>query len=326
MLHPLGFRSHLTSSECAIRRLFDLYIYGISLRRDAVWEQGTRYPNIDQRNGAHTMADESNPADSLGNDGLAVETSDDELVIWATIDRPDQRNALSEDVMRGLLDVAEYADEGSARVIVIRGAGGTFCSGGDMTEFPLGQGTQEYRKNFSGLSVLIQELQATSALTVAAVEGYCLAGGLGLASACEFVVAHEDAEFGTPEVEIGLFPAQAMAPITRAASEKAALKLLFTGERVDAAEAKRIGLVTDVAADAAFEDDLQSLVDKLASNSPTLISMGKEAYYEQRQMGFDSALAYLKEIITLVAMSDQTEEGINAFLTNSEPDWRGRES
>ncbi len=271
------------------------------------------------------MTTESGPAAELSRDDLAVDISDDELVIRAIINRPENRNALSEGVMHGLFDVAEYADDGPARVIVIRGAEGTFCSGGDMTEFPIGQGTQAYRENFSGLSVLIQELQATSALTVAAVEGYCLAGGLGLASACEFVLAHEAAQFGTPEVEIGLFPAQAMAPITRAATEKAALKLLFTGERVDATEAKRIGLVTDVAADGEFEAELQSLVDELAANSPTLISMGKEAYYEQRQMGFDSALAYLKEIITLVAMSDQTEEGINAFLTDSEPDWRGRE-
>lgn len=263
-------------------------------------------------------------SEALSRDDLAVTVSEDELVVRTTIDRPDQRNALSEDVMHGLLDVFEYANDGPARVIVIRGAGGTFCAGGDMKEFPLGQDTQAYRRSFSALSTVIQEMHATDALTVAAVEGYCLAGGLGLASACEFVLADEEAHFGTPEVEIGLFPAQAMAPITRAATEKAALKLLFTGERIDASEAHRIGLVTDVADSDSFDEELEALVDELAANSPVLISMGKEAYYEQRQLGFDSALAYLKEIITLVAMSEETEEGINAFLTDSEPDWRGR--
>lgn len=262
---------------------------------------------------------------ALTRDALDVTVSDDELVIRATIDRADQRNALSEGVMRGLLDVFEAADDGPPRVIVIRGAGGNFCSGGDMTEFPIGQGTQAYRESFGALSMLLEEMQATDALTIAAVEGYCLAGGLGLASACEFVLASEDANFGTPEVDIGLFPAQAMAPITRAASEKAALKLLFTGERIDAEEAKRVGLVTDVVPEDDFDEELDDLVDTLAANSPTLISMGKESYYEQRQMDFSSALAYLKEIITLVAMSDETEEGINAFLTDREPEWKGRE-
>ncbi|MXR52723.1 enoyl-CoA hydratase [Halovenus sp. WSH3] len=263
-------------------------------------------------------------AEPLSTDDLAVTTSDDGLVVRATIDRPDQRNALGETVIHGLRDVLDAADEGEQRVVVIRGAEGTFCSGGDMTEFPIGQGTQAYRENFGSLAGLIEKMHATDALTVAAVEGYCLAGGLGLASACEFVLASADAEFGTPEVEVGLFPAQAMAPIARAGSEKAVLDLLFTGKRIDAERAREIGLVTDVVPAAALDEELDDLVDTLAANSPVLIAMGKEAYYEHRDMGFGEALAYLKEMITLIAMSDETEEGIDAFLTDSEPDWRGR--
>ena len=269
------------------------------------------------------MSDSASGGD-LSNEDLSVAVSDDGLVVRATIDRPDRRNALGESVTRGLHDVLDAADAGPQRVVVIRGAEGTFCSGGDMTEFPIGQGTQAYRENFGALAGLIEKMHATDALTVAAVEGYCLAGGLGLASACEFVLASADAEFGTPEVEVGLFPAQAMAPIARAGSEKAVLDLLFTGKRVDAERAREIGLVTRVADPDDFEDALDDLVDTLAANSPVLIAMGKEAYYEHRDMGFGEALSYLKEIITLVAMSDETEEGINAFLTDSEPDWRGR--
>ncbi len=273
-------------------------------------------------------------ADSLSSDDLLVEASADDLVVRATIDRPERRNALNDEVIRGLEDVLSAADSGPTRVVVIRGSGGTFCSGGDLQEFPIGQGTQAYRESFGGLSGLIERMYATDALTVAAVEGHCLAGGLGLATACEFVLASADAEFGTPEVDVGLFPAQAMAPITRAASEKAALKLLFTGERVGAEEALEMGLVTDVVgleagADAdpdadAFDEALEDLVDTLASNSPALISMGKEAYYEQREMPFGAALSYLKEMIAMIAMSEDTEEGIDAFLTDREPEWRGR--
>jgi len=263
-------------------------------------------------------------SEHLSNEDLSVTVSEDDLVVRATIDRPDQRNALGESVIRGLHDVLAAADDGDQRVVVIRGAEGTFCSGGDMSEFPIGQGTQAYRENFGALAGLIEKMHATDALTVAAVEGYCLAGGLGLASACEFVLASADAEFGTPEVEVGLFPAQAMAPIARAGSEKAVLDLLFTGKRIDADRAQEIGLVTDVVPSERFDAELDDLIDTLAANSPVLIAMGKEAYYEQREMGFGEALAYLKEIITLIAMSDETEEGINAFLTDSEPDWRGR--
>jgi enoyl-CoA hydratase len=261
----------------------------------------------------------------LSNEDLAVAVSGDDLVVWATIDRPEERNALNGNVIGGLQDALAFADDGDARVFVIRGAEGTFCSGGDLSDMgeAFGAGSMAYREQFSGLADLVEGMTAANVLTVAAVEGFCLAGGLGLATACEFVFAHEAATFGTPEVDVGLFPAQAMAPIMRAADEKAGLKLLFTGEFVDAAEAANIGLVTDVATDD-FEDELTELVDTLANNSPALIELGKTAYYTQRDLDFENALAYLSEIITIIAMSDATEEGITAYLNDTEPDWKQR--
>jgi len=265
-------------------------------------------------------------ASDLSNEDLAVDVSDDDLVVRATIDRPEERNSLNDNVILGLLDALEYADESEARVFVIRGAEGTFCSGGDLKSMAgiFGEGSQAYREQFSALSVVLETMIDANVLTVAAVEGYCLAGGMGLAAACEFIVADEDAEFGTPEVDIGLFPAQAMAPIMRAVNEKAGLRLLFTGDHIDAAEAADMGLVTDLAPVDEFDDHLDDLVDTLANNSPVMIEMGKEAYYAQRDMGFDEALSYLKEVISLIAMSDDTEEGINSFLMDEQPDWKGR--
>jgi enoyl-CoA hydratase/carnithine racemase len=262
----------------------------------------------------------------LSNEDLDVTVSDDGLAVRATIDRPEERNSLNDNVILGLLDALEYADEGDARVFVIRGAEGTFCSGGDLKSMAgvFGEGSQAYREQFQGLAVLVEAMVDASVLTVAAVEGYCLAGGLGLAAACEFVVAEADATFGLPEVDIGLFPAQAMAPIMRAVSEKAGLKLLFTGEFVEADEAERIGIATDVYDDEEFDDALDELVNGLVNNSPVMIEMGKEAYYTQRDMGFGEALTYLKEVISLVAMSEDTEAGINAFLMDEEPEWKGR--
>lgn len=264
--------------------------------------------------------------EDLSNPDLDVAESDDGLVLWATLDRPAERNALSPDIIGGLQEALSYADEGETRVFVIRGAEETFCSGGDLSSMSetFGAGSEAYRENFSGLADLVESMVDAAVLTVAAVEGYCLAGGLGLATACEFVVADADATFGTPEVDVGLFPAQAMAPIMRAADEKAGLRLLFTGEFIDAAEAESMGLVTDVAPEGEFEDRLSALVDELADNSPVLIEIGKEAYYTQRDLGFESALDYLSEIITIIAMSDATEEGIDAYLNDREPEWKQR--
>ena len=258
-------------------------------------------------------------------DDLAVRVRDDDLVVRATIDRPEKRNALNESVMRGLLDVAEAVDEGPARVLVIEAAGGeVFSAGGDFTEMPIGGSAQQFRETFSGLAIVMSALRETDALTVAAVEGDCLAGGLGLAAACEFIVAAESAEFATPEVGVGLFPVQAMVPIMRTVPEKRGLKLLFTGEHIDAVEAYDMGLATEVHPDDEFDAELDAFLDDLAASSPVMIGMGKEAYYQQAGLSFDEALGYAKEVIALMAMSEDTEEGIEAQLMDRKPEWAGR--
>lgn len=265
--------------------------------------------------------------DTLSNPDLTVEVSDDGLEVRATIDRPDQRNAINQNVMQGLLDVMDAASEGTARVVVVRGAGGTFCSGGDLTEMAqlIDADPQDYRTYLSSISTLMQRMRDTDALVVAAVEGYCLAGGMGIASAADIVVAAEDATFGTPEKDIGLFPMQVMAPIMRAVHEKKGLQMLFTGDRLDAGEAERIGLVSSVVPPNDFDDELDALVDELVNSSPTMISMGKEAYYNQDEMGFTESLSYLKEMFSLLVMSEDTREGIEAMMMDEDPDWKSRE-
>lgn len=265
-------------------------------------------------------------APDLSNEDLAVEVSEDGLVVRATIDRPDRRNALNDAVLDGLGEVLAYADDSSVRVVVVRGAEGTFCAGADLESMAtvMGQGAQAYREGFSGLADLMERATDTGALVVAAVEGYCLAGGMGLAAACDVILAGDDATFGTPEVDVGLFPAQALVPIMRTVSEKQGLKLLFTGEHIDAATAYDIGFASEVVPAARFDEELDALVDDLAASSPVMISMGKEAFYNQRDMGFSEALSYMREVIALVAMSEDTKAGIEAFLTDSDPEWTGR--
>ena len=264
--------------------------------------------------------------DALSSADLDVTVSDDGAVVRATIDRPDVRNALNDAVLAGLADTLDATNESEARVVVIRGTEGTFCSGGDLQEMDeRGERTvTERREESKRLANLFEHMRNADALTVAAVERYCLAGGLGLAAGCEFVLAAEDATFGTPEVDVGMFLMQAMATITPAVGEKKALKLLFTGEYVDAAEAEDIGLVTDALDAETFDAELDEYVDRLAGSSPTMIAMGKEAYYTQRDMGVEHSSAYLTEMFTLLMESEDHAEGVRAFVEDRDPEWRAR--
>ncbi|CAI49559.1 enoyl-CoA hydratase [Natronomonas pharaonis DSM 2160] len=264
--------------------------------------------------------------DAASTEAVAVRVSEDDLVIRATIERPERQNALNDAVIEGLTAAFDLAAETPARVVVLRGAGGTFCAGGDIESMAaaIGSGSMAYREGFAGMRRLIEAAVDAPALTVAAVEGYCLAGGMGLAAACDVVIAADDTTFGLPEVDIGLFPAQALVPIMRTVTEKRAFKLLFTGEHIDAATAHDIGLTTAVVPADEFEAAIDTTVDDLTAASPAAVELGKEAFYNQREMGFREALDYMHEVVTLVAMSDDAESGINGYLTDSEPGWDRR--
>jgi Enoyl-CoA hydratase/carnithine racemase len=125
-------------------------------------------------------------------------------------------------------------------------------------------------------------------------------------------------------VEIGIFPAQALVPIMRTVNEKQALKLLFTGEHIDADRAHDIGFTTDLVPADEFDQRLDGIVDDLVTPSSFMIEIGKEAFYNQREMSLSEGLDYMREVVTLLAMSDDAEEGFNAYLTDAEPDWKGR--
>jgi enoyl-CoA hydratase len=244
--------------------------------------------------------------EELSNEDFSVELENDEQVVKAFIDRPEQKNALNSNVLDGIEQTVRAADDTDAKVMVIRGNGGTFCSGGDLeegAEIRENATPPELRDHLSRLADILKAMTNAELLTVAAVEGYCLAGGCGLAAGCDFIVSEQDATFGTPEVKVGLFPAMALAPIMRAVQEKKGFKLLFTGDKIDAEEAEDIGLVTDTVPSDDFDEELENLVDQLADTSPQLITMGKESYYTQRDMGYQNALNYLKEIISMVSLS-----------------------
>ena len=264
--------------------------------------------------------------DEISNEDFDVSVSEDELVLHATIDRPSQHNAMNENVMVGLKDALDAADDSSVRLVVLSGAGGTFCSGGDLTEMSklIDADPQEYREYLSSISEIMAKLRDTDALTLAAIEGYCLAGGMGLAQSCDIVVAEDEATFGTPEKESGLFPMQVLSPIMRSVHQKKGMWMMFTGEKFGAEEAERIGLLSKIYPTKEFDDKLGDLIDTLVNASPTAISMGKEAYYSQEDMEFDDSLDYLSEMFSLLAMSEDTREGLEAKMMKQDPEWKKR--
>jgi enoyl-CoA hydratase len=245
---------------------------------------------------------------------------------WITIDREQQRNALSAEVVTGLREaIGRAGEEDSARVAVVTGAGDSaFCAGGDLGGFT-GESSRVAQHEARGnLPRLLQELQECPKPVVARVNGPALAGGFGLMLACDLVVAAEDAEFGTPEINLGLWPYMISAVIQRNVPRKIALEMMLTGRRVTADEAERWGMVNRVVPRVELDAAVEELVGDLAGKSPLILSLGKRSFYRSQDMSFDDALAYLHSMLTVNLESDDVAEGVGAFLQKRPPEWRGR--
>jgi enoyl-CoA hydratase/carnithine racemase len=250
-----------------------------------------------------------------------------EGVLTLTIDREERRNALNRAVLEALEAELERADGDSAvRAVVLRGAGErAFCAGADLQEMLTHESIESSRRHFDGLARVIRRMHRLGPPVIARVPGYALAGGFGLAVACDFTIASESAEFGLPEISIGLLPLMVSAPLYRAlGSRKALLDLVLSGRRVSAREALALGLVTRVVADAELDAEVGKLAATLASYSPTALRLGKEAVYTMTELEYDAALRYLREAIVLTSRTEDAQEGIRAFFEKRKPQWRGR--
>jgi enoyl-CoA hydratase len=247
-------------------------------------------------------------------------------VARATIDRPERRNAMSFGVMEGLRDaVLRTKADDAVRVLVLTGAGEkAFCAGADLGGGGIAEGASGAHESRGALADLFRALWSLGKPTVARVRGYALAGGFGLALACDFVVAADDAQFGTPEVNVGLWPYMITVPLLRSMPPKRVLELMMTGRRVDAAEAERIGFVTRVVPVDELDDAVDELAATLASKSPLIMRWGRESFYRVLDMDPDDALAYLQAMLTVTSASEDTAEGVAAFVEKREPKWTGR--
>lgn len=242
-----------------------------------------------------------------------------------TLDDPDRRNPMSVDIMKAVLDrLQEATADPTVKVIVVTGAGDrAFSAGGDLSggfvDEPL---TLHHARGV--LAEIFRIMRRGGKPTVARVNGHALAGGFGLAAACDIVIAVDGAKFGMPEINVGLWPMMISAILQRSMPRKAALELMMTGRLISADEALKLGVVSRVVQ----RDELDSVVDEvvaeLASKSPAILELGRDAFYAVEDMAFDAALDHLQGGLTEVTMTEDAAEGVAAFMEKRSPVWRGR--
>jgi enoyl-CoA hydratase/carnithine racemase len=243
-----------------------------------------------------------------------------------TINRPERRNALSIDVIRSLQDALDIAERSAdVRVVVVTGTGDrAFSAGADLGAMDRDSSIIEGHDSRGLLADVFRRLMLLDKPSVARVRGFALAGGFGLALACDFVVASSDAVFGTPEVDIGLWPYMITVPLVRAMPPRYALELMMTGRRVKADEALKVGFVNRVVEPERLDEAVDDLAAELASKSPAVLRLGRRSFYNSLDMHWDAALDYLQAMLTVTVGSDDAAEGIAAFAEKRKPNWTGR--
>jgi 3-hydroxypropionyl-coenzyme A dehydratase len=255
---------------------------------------------------------------------LLYETADGVATI--ALNQPDTRNALSDDLLRELAEAFEQArDDDAVRCVVLTSTHDRVFSaganlGGFAADAPLVHkhfATERFPKLFR----LIGELGKP---TLCAANGHVLAGALGIALACDLIIAKEGARFGTPEINVGLFPFMIMALIYRNVPRKKTNELLLLGEQISAQEAVRIGIANKVVPPEEFDDAVNDWAGKLAAKSPVMMRLGKDAMFRQLDMPFEEALDFLRSQLTIAFSTEDIQEGVRAFFEKREPNWSGR--
>jgi methylglutaconyl-CoA hydratase len=234
-----------------------------------------------------------------------------------TLNRPDKRNALNDELIAGIKDSLREANrDDRVRVVVISGAGKDFCSGADLSALQkiAGASVAENQDDARSLMELFLILRQVEVPVVAAVQGRALAGGCGLATACDLVLASTSARFGYPEVTIGFVPAMVLAILRRNVSEKNAFGLITRGEQISAAEAKRIGLVNEMFSEDTFVSDVDKYVEVFSETSRSAVALTKKLLYHIDGLDLEAALEAGVDVNVIARMTEDCKQGIAKFL------------
>ncbi|MDP9075118.1 MAG: enoyl-CoA hydratase/isomerase family protein [Actinomycetota bacterium] len=241
-----------------------------------------------------------------------------------TINRPHRRNALTGSAIDALHQrLGQAKADPDVGVVVLAGAGGqAFCSGLDLSELAADSMLRGHIER-GQVAELFTQLWGLGKPTVAAVRGFALAGGFGLALACDLVICSDDATFGTPEIDVGLWPYMITVPLMRSMPPKKALELMLTGRRVGAAEAERIGFVNRVVPAVELDAAVADLAATLAAKSPAAMRLGRDSFYAVWDLAARDAFACLHPMLTVTAGTDDAVEGRTAFQEKRPPRWTG---
>ena len=249
----------------------------------------------------------------------------DDGVLTLTLNRPARRNPLSTGMMASLqAELDRACGEAAVRVIVLAGAGPAFSAGHDLSELKARPEEAFYKSVFEQCSRLMLTITRLAKPVIASVAGVATAAGCQLVATCDLAVAADAARFATPGVNIGLFCSTPMVALSRAVGRKAAMEMLLTGELIDAATAKALGLINRVVPAPALEQATLALAQAIAAKSPLVLEIGKEAFYRQVEMPLGEAYAYASEVMTRNMLAEDASEGIDAFLGKRPPKWCGR--
>jgi enoyl-CoA hydratase/carnithine racemase len=245
---------------------------------------------------------------------------------WLSLNRPAQRNALTPGLVAALRDALARADqEPAVRAICITAEGEkAFCAGADLSFAPASEGLLAAHEARRAYAHLLADFTRLGKPVVACVNGAVMAGGLGLLASCDLAIAVNDATFGAPEVDVGLFPYMALAPLSRCLGRRAALELVLTARKLDAAEALHVGLINRAVPRAELEGRTQELLETLAAKSPAALRLGRRAFYATQDLPYEQQLEALCAQLSLNALAEDALEGVSAFLDKRKPDWKGR--
>ncbi|HEV7678075.1 MAG TPA: enoyl-CoA hydratase-related protein [Candidatus Dormibacteraeota bacterium] len=247
-------------------------------------------------------------------------------VATVTLNQPEKRNPLSATMLHDITAALQQAkDDDAVRAVILTGAGDkAFCAGADLSGFG-GDATEVEKHLGRGAFVdMFLTMEHLGKPLIGCVNGHALAGGFGLALACDMIVAADTATFGTTEINVGLWPMMIMAIINRQLPPKRCMELFMTGERIGAEQALQWGLVNRVTPQQEVRDAAWTLAQQLATKSPVIMRLGRDAFHAIDGMSFEAALRHLQAQLTLVTLTEDSVEGVTAFLEKRRPDFKGR--